>query len=225
MAKSKTPPRKRSNEQDLSRCLEFFQRLDFGKVDAALEKARALAADPWVSIDSVYRILHHSFKMYPRFHDATYRYITYMLEPFYHHAHFVHKTKECDPENVAFDQIIYELDYWYVDPILLSFIKTTKDVKFTLDRNEEKLWSADARNLTAAYFMAQSVCISTLEALQRMGKKEGFLYAEKPVALEHHDALFLETWEGLGSVLRYAAWRHEDSDVENEIKAILLTKK
>jgi len=224
MSKGKKQPRKkRSAEQEQARCLEFFQRLDFAKVEVALEKAKTLAADPWASIDSVYRIFHHSFKMYPRFHNTTYLYLTYMLEPIYHHMSFVHKTKECDEENIAFDQVIYELDFWYVDPILLNFVKTTRDVKFSLDRNEKELWCADARDLVSAYFLAQSVCFATLNSLSKIGKKEGFFWAEKPVVLDPQESLFLESWEGLGTVLRYGSW-HESSSVEAEIKNILSEK-
>lgn len=224
MAKGKYDKRTRSEEQERSRCLEYFRRLDFNRVDASLQKAQELAADPWMTVDSVYRIFHHSFKMYSRFHQATYLYVSYMLQPVYHHASFVHKTKECDNENVAFDQVIYELDYWFVDPILLNFMKVVKDVKFTLDRNDKEFWFADARDLVSAYFMAQNVCLSTLTALQRMGQKKGFLWAEKPVVLDGHDSLFLEAWDGLGLVLRYGSWRNENSSVENEIKTILAEK-
>src|SRR5271154_2250 len=98
--------RKRSDEQERARCLEYFRRLEFNRVEASLKKAQELTTNPWMSTDSVYRVFHHSFKMYSRFQDAIYLYLTYMLEPVYHHASFVHKTKECD--DTAFDQIIYE---------------------------------------------------------------------------------------------------------------------
>ena len=219
MAKKKA----RSNEQEQARCLEFFKRLDFSKVEAAYQKALDLSADPWTAVDGVYRVFHHSFKMYTRFNDATYRYLTYMLEPLYHHAHSIHKTKECDNANIAFDQVIYELDYWYMHSFLMSFVKASKDAKFTLARNEKELWCADARDLTSTYFFARQICLSTLETMRAMGKKEGFLWLEKPVILSEDESLFLETWESVGSVLRYGAWRN-DPKLEDEIRAIISEK-
>src|SRR5690606_14012610 len=141
--------------------------------------------------------------------------------PIYHHLSFVHKTKDVDGDHV-FDQLIYELDYWYVSPILLTFVRNLRDTKFTLDRNQDDLWFEDARNLIAGFFMCQSVCLSTLRSLVAMGERDGFIWVEKkPHILSADDSLFLETWKIHGSVFRYGIVREGRAETEAEVLKML----
>lgn len=188
--------------------LEFFRAFEPSAVAPAMVSARE-RVERFDVRDGVYRIFHQSWKMY-RLRDVALELIQTMLAP----VGFQGSAAARDP-----DAIVAELRRWAFDESFVDLVAATARTRFTEERNEPTLWAEDARQLAAGFLVLREVALASLEAMGRMARGEGFLFHE--LALDPTDALFLETWAPLGTVLR--SMRPEG--FEDECRQMLLDKR
>lgn len=90
--------------------------------------------------------------------------------------------------------------------------------QWSQERNAAEPWHEDTRTLMGGFFVVHETALASLEAMERMCRREGFLWEEGTYG--YTDALFLEVWKPLGLALRY--WR--DEGCREECRAILAAK-
>jgi len=183
-------------DNSLDLCRTFFKNLKPEYVKESLEKVFELNKDEYM-VDRLYRVYHRSYKMYYGHNDRTAAYLGLMFAPLGYIP--VEDTKQ---ENLE-AELLAQLEYWEFDTIFQRTIKEAFACKWSQERNKEDLWFQDQKTILAAYYAAREVSTASLQSLDDMcNSKKGVLW--QTGILSHHDALFLETWESVGLILRYS---------------------
>jgi hypothetical protein len=124
--------------------------------------------------------------------------------------------KSTGADDVA--SLVDAMRHWHLDEIFVDTFERTAATVWSQERNASEAWREDARQLVAGFVVVREVALSTLEAMDRMRRGEGFLFHPRE-ALDPTDALFLEVWTGVGGGLRY--WLFENEGLEAQCRAIL----
>jgi len=190
------------------RTLEFFETLDLAAVKPALNAAEQM----WAPRDSVYRIFHHSWKMYGLRADAI-ELVSLMLSPLGWNPA---PDDVCEPSG-----LVAQLRRWNLHETFVETIERTTKTVSSKERNAIELWREDAQQLVAGAMLTHEVATATLVAMDRMTRGEGFLFQPQE-ALDSTDALFLEVWTGVGDGLRY--WLSENKGLEGKCRKILRSR-
>lgn len=191
--------------------LRFFEKLDCSKIDEARKKVNELLADdrfPYIR-ESVYRIFHHSFKMY-HLREYGFQILAELFRP------LGFTCPELDWEGKWIDSVLAEYRTWGLSNEMNRAVEDLYKTVFTLDRNDPDKWYEDLRQLSASFFLIQHVTIGTLNAMDLV-KNKTFLVFEKPRSLHWDEALLMDAWDSLSSV-RF------DSEYRQKVKEILESK-
>jgi hypothetical protein len=167
------------------RTLAFFRALNLDAIVPALEEARAVGEGR----DEIYRIFHTSFKMY-YLGGAAADLVRLMLVPVGVKA-----------DAYTWQQLARAMRRWHFDDLFVDVFERTASTVWSEERNPPALWREDATQLAAGFAIVREVALASLEAMDRMRRREGFLF--EAGSLDSTDALFLEVWTGLGDGLRY----------------------
>lgn len=152
--------------------------------------------------DEVYRIFHKSWKMYYLGGTAT-ELCRLMLAP-------LGVKPGATPK-----ALVASMRRWHLDPLFIEIFYRTASTEWSEARNAPEGWREDATNLTSGYTIVSEVAFTSLEAMARMRRREGFLFDEG--FLDATDALFLEVWADVGQGLRYS----RPEGLEDQVRALL----
>jgi hypothetical protein len=188
------------------RVLEFFRALDLAAIGPVLQEAHERRRLLDIR-DSVYRIFHSSWKMYYLREDAV-ELARMMFTPL--------GWKPTGADDVA--SLVDAMRQWRLDEIFVDNFERTTATVWSQERNATDAWREDARQLVAGFVVVREVALSTLEAMDRMRRGDGFLFHPRE-ALDPTDALFLEVWTCVGSGLRY--WLFENEGLEEQCRDIM----
>lgn len=161
--------------------LNFFSSLNLSKIKTPD------FFEGFTFFDSIYRVYHHSFKMYYRFPDLAKDAVRCMFEPL----------GETD-----FTDVPQMLDKWGMDEQFKKAYQKLSSMKFDHSKNEPEIWFKEAVELVGCCILILGVAHSTLVFLQGVAQEKSILHTG-PRVLNEHEATFLEAWESVGSVLRY----------------------
>ena len=139
--------------------------------------------------DSVYRIFHTSFKMYD-LRDAALELAAAMFVPL---------GMKVPPTKSA---LVGEMRRWHLNETFVEIFAGVASTQWSEERNAPLLWRADAIQLAAGFTIVHEVVHASLEAMNRLRRRDGFLFHPKDL-LDATDALFLEVWTSIGDGLRY----------------------
>lgn len=202
---------------DREKILDFFTRLDPELIHTEQLRLHNYGETTTVC-DSVYRVFHHSFKMYG-FRPS--RYVEHMLRPLGYD--FEGGASPADPLAPYGMTVLTTLAEWGVSDVFLDLIRPAQTIRWSFDRNKHENWIEDARVILSATLTAREVSSACLAAMDRMVHGTGFLWdVKREYFLDDVDAMFLEVWEGLGLTLRYGGGSNQD--LYEEARRILTPK-
>ena len=192
---------KKKEKEDERITLEFFRSIDFSKVTT---EPKMLSLDERWLLDTTYRIYHHSFKMY-YFRDYAFEALKEMFS--------ILGEKD-------FSNMESLLEKWNLDPLLKKAYKTIKDLKFDLSKNDQDIWYAESISLTGCFFHIGMVTYATQKFIYELKMNFSKSILSGSGILESHEALFLESWDSLGSTIRY----RNTNTIVSQAKEIVLQK-
>jgi hypothetical protein len=181
------------------RTLAFFKALNLDAIVPALEEAMCESGR-----DEVYRSFHRSWKMYYLGSAAT-ELAALMLVP-------LGVKREAKP-----NALVASMRRWHLDELFVDIFARTTSAAWSEERNAPSSWREDTTQLTSGFMIVREVALASLEAMDRMRRREGFLF-EDGTPLDETDALFLEFWTGLGDGLRYV----RPKGLEEQCRAMLV---
>ncbi len=195
-------------DRDRALTIDFLRTLDPRRVETSLAELRH-RIPPDRQRDLVYRVFHDSHKMY---HAAALAEVAVeaMLTP------FGYEPPSHGEDDLA--HLVGALERWRVDPHFVRIVRELMTCTWSQERNAAESWHEDTRTLMSGFFVVHQAALASLEAMDRMCRREGFLWEDGPYG--YTDALFLEVWLPVGLALRY--WR--DEPFREECRAILVAK-
>lgn len=193
----------KENKLNRDRTLEFFDRLDYSVAAVGVDRG-----SDWAEIESSYRILHHSAKMYTRYQDATAWYLEKLFslvgeKPLGLQGDYTIGKGMSETQKKRQSNLLRLLRYWRFETIFQDMVRKQFSLEFTPDRNKMSLWTRDASILIGTYSVVRDVALCTYQVVKDLqSTKHTFLFGTG--ALDWHEAVFLEAWAAIGSSLRYS---------------------
>lgn len=178
--------------------LSLFKTINFGNIRVNESSAFNLEQD------SVYRVFHRSGKIYRRFKDLAISDLTDALFPI------------IDLNN-DYDTALSFLEYFGFDEILIKAVRDLGANPGELDKKGRI--ERDGVVLAGSYLLVKEVSKSIKSVFSDFKEKRGFLFSDRAV-LTPEEALFLESWDKLGSFVRY----QQDEEFTNDLRTIILSK-
>ena len=129
---------------------------NYRKTKKKYDKLKESFAQKWDEVDGLYRVYHHSWKMYNELQSAISSYLQVFLE--------LIREKKGKKETLK-----WEIKKLGLDPFFSLTIQEALELDFS--RNEEKIWHKDQKTLTSALYHAKTAINSIMSVAEKYVKR------------------------------------------------------